>query len=167
MLAAAHRSDLARRGARAPLTRGCDFDSPIGPLALIERDGALVSVAFGASGAGDSSPLLRQACAELVEYFARRRRGFTVALRPEGSAFQLRAWAALAAIPYGETATYGALAKALGSAARAVGQACRSNPLPIFIPCHRVVAADGLGGFGGRARALIRKLALLKIERLA
>jgi methylated-DNA-[protein]-cysteine S-methyltransferase len=133
-------------------------------MALTEQDGALVALDFAAAGANDSSPLLRRAAEELAEYFAGKRKTFTVPLRPKGSDFQLRAWAALSAIPYGEVRTYSAVAHALGSGPRAIGQACRSNPLPVFIPCHRVVAVNGLGGFSGAANALDRKRALLAIE---
>lgn len=72
---------------------------------------------------------------------------FDLLFMPEGTPFQLRVWRALLTVPAGTPTTYGALAKRLGTAARAVGQACGSNPLPILIPCHRVVAANGLGGF--------------------
>lgn len=164
MLTTAHRSELAQSRTRAPLERSCGFESPLGPLTLVERDGALVSVDFAASETRDPSQLLLQAQIELGEYFAGRRQRFTVKLRPAGSDFQLRAWDALAAIPYGEVVTYGAIARRTGSGPRAIGQACRTNPLLIFIPCHRVVATDGLGGFGGQERALDRKRALLAIE---
>jgi methylated-DNA-[protein]-cysteine S-methyltransferase len=164
MFAAVHRPEPARRGIAPPLTRARGIASPIGPLALVEQDGALVALDFATTDASDASPLLRHAELELAEYFAGRRKRFTVRLRPIGSAFQLRAWQALAAIPYGAAASYGMIARALNSGPRAIGQACRSNPIAIFIPCHRVVAADGLGGFGGKERALDRKRALLAIE---
>ena len=78
---------------------------------------------------------------------ARPGASFDLLFVPAGTPFQLRVWSALRTIPPGQPTTYGALAKQLGSAARAVGQACGSNPLPILMPCHRVVAANGLGGF--------------------
>jgi methylated-DNA-[protein]-cysteine S-methyltransferase len=84
---------------------------------------------------------------ELEAYWYNSTHSFDVLFVPSGTPFQLRVWHALMAIPAGRPITYGALAKQLGSAARAVGQACGSNPLPILIPCHRVVAASGLGGF--------------------
>ncbi|MGN6608017.1 MAG: methylated-DNA--[protein]-cysteine S-methyltransferase [Jatrophihabitans sp.] len=89
---------------------------------------------------------------ELDEYFAGTRREFTVPLHPAGSPFQLRVWAALAEIPYGETTSYGKTAVAIGSptASRAVGLANGQNPIPIIVPCHRVVGANGsLTGYGG------------------
>jgi len=84
---------------------------------------------------------------ELDAYWQDPRHPFDLLFVPQGTPFQLRVWRFLMAIPAGRPTTYGALAKQLGTAARAVGQACGSNPLPIFIPCHRVVAANGLGGF--------------------
>lgn len=90
-----------------------------------------------------------QVVAQLQAYFHDPRAPFTVPLRPEGSAFQQRVWAALRALPPGAVLTYGELAKQLTSAARAIGGACRANPLPILIPCHRVVSQQGLGGYAG------------------
>ena len=84
---------------------------------------------------------------ELDAYWQNPEHSIDVLFVPQGTPFQLRVWHALMAIPAGQPATYGALAKRLGTAARAVGQACASNPLPILIPCHRVVAANGPGGF--------------------
>jgi methylated-DNA-[protein]-cysteine S-methyltransferase len=85
--------------------------------------------------------------AQLDAYWRNPAHEFDLLFVPEGTPFQLRVWHALLAIPRGEPTTYGALAKQLGTAARAVGQACGSNPLPVLIPCHRVVAGNGLGGF--------------------
>ncbi len=84
---------------------------------------------------------------DLDAYWDDPTHSFDVPFAPQGTLFQLRVWHALKAIPAGQPMTYGALAKQLGTAARAVGQACGSNPLPIIFPCHRVVAANGLGGF--------------------
>ena len=89
----------------------------------------------------------RQLARELEAYWQNPAHVFDLLFVPQGTPFQLRVWHALMGIPVGHPATYGALAKQLGTAARAVGQACGSNPLPILIPCHRVVAAHGLGGF--------------------
>jgi methylated-DNA-[protein]-cysteine S-methyltransferase len=82
-------------------------------------------------------------------YFADPRHRFSCPIDPVGTAFQHRVWALIDAIPPGNPRTYGSLAKALGSSARAVGNACRANPVPLRIPCHRVIAARGLGGFAG------------------
>ena len=96
--------------------------------------------------------MLARGRAELLEYFRGKRRAFDLPLDPRGTPFQRRVWEALAAVPYGETVTYGALARRAGSpkAVRAVGQANHRNPLPILLPCHRVVGADGsLTGYAG------------------
>jgi methylated-DNA-[protein]-cysteine S-methyltransferase len=101
---------------------------------------------------------------QLEEYFSGRRRSFDLALDIRGGEYQLRVWRALSEIPYGETRTYGGLARLLGNAqsARAVGLGCATNPLPIIIPCHRVLSSTGsLQGFGG---GLWRKRALLHLE---
>ena len=113
---------------------------------------------------GPVSPVLAQAAAQLAEYFAGQRQSFTVPLAPRGTPFQQEVWRALCAIPYGQTRSYGQLAAALGrpSASRAVGGACRRNPIWLMIPCHRVVGASGsLTGYAG---GLERKKALLALE---
>ena len=117
-----------------------------------------------AEPAGEETPVLARGRAELLEYFRGERRAFTVPLEPRGTPFQRRVWDALAAVPWGETVTYGALARQIGSpgAVRAVGQANHRNPLPIFLPCHRVVGADGsLTGYAG---GLDMKRFLLDLE---
>jgi methylated-DNA-[protein]-cysteine S-methyltransferase len=96
---------------------------------------------------GQVDTRVRGLAAELDAYWSDPAHAFDLLFVPAGTPFQLRIWHALMAIPAGQPTTYGALAKRLGSAARAVGQACGSNPLPILIPCHRVLAANGLGGF--------------------
>ncbi|MCX7896892.1 MAG: methylated-DNA--[protein]-cysteine S-methyltransferase [Rhodocyclaceae bacterium] len=94
------------------------------------------------------APLAREAIRQLAAYFQDPRFAFSLPLSPAGTAFQQRVWQAIAAIPVGETLSYGALAQRLGTSARAVGQACGANPYPLVIPCHRVVGARGaLGGF--------------------
>ncbi len=110
-------------------------------------------------------PLLQQAVRELGEYFSGRRRSFTLPLAPEGTPFQHRVWEALREIPYGSTCSYGEIAAAIGNpkASRAVGMANNRNPLPVLIPCHRVIGADGrLVGYGG---GLDIKKKLLALER--
>ena len=100
----------------------------------------------------ENSPLIERACRQLEEYFAGKRTIFNLPLRPAGSPFQMDVWEAVSRIPYGKTLTYGQIAKRLGmpNAARAVGLAVRSNPLPILIPCHRVMGAGGrLTGYAG------------------
>ena len=137
-------------------------DSPIGTITLVADDDALVEVhlpdakSSSATVAEDTPPsghpVLAQAAAELQEYFAGDRAEFDVPLAPHGTTFQLAAWQALRTIPYGETVSYGEQARRLGdrNLARAVGAANGRNPLPIVVPCHRVVGANGhLTGFGG------------------
>lgn len=146
------------------------IETPIGPL-LVAADGTAVTEVLlpntGAAARG-STPgpipaVLRRAVRQLEEYFAGARRNFSVPLAPAGTPFQVSVWSALDEIPYGETVTYGELAAAVGrpGAFRAVGQANGANPLPIFHPCHRVVAAGGhLGGYGGGLDVKRRLLAL-------
>lgn len=141
------------------------MDSPAGPLTLEARDGALVRLSFSPAPrvSGPVPPLLLRAEEELREYFAGARRAFDLPLRLTGTAFQTAAWQALLAIPWGETRTYARQAVMAGfpGAARAVGGANKRNPLPILVPCHRVVAADGLGGYAVGAEI---KRILLAVE---
>lgn len=137
------------------------MDTPIGPLGLAADRVGLRRIQFQAgedlawAGPGarpGRSALLDEARAQLAAYFAGRLRRFDLALAPQGTPFQRRVWSALADIPWGETRNYGELAAAIGrpGAARAVGGANGRNPLPIVLPCHRVIGADGsLTGFGG------------------
>lgn len=127
--------------------------SPVGSLAL-ETDGtALTAVLLRVDAPllAPSGPVLGRAAKEVARYFAGGLRVFCVPLRrpPTTTPFQHTVWDALGRIPFGETRTYGELAKELGSSPRAVGGACARNPLPLVIPCHRVVAKHGLGGFSG------------------
>lgn len=138
-------------------------DSPVGPVTLFERDGGIAELEWGSSGGPADTPLLRDAIAELEGYFEGKLTKFTVPLAPRGSAFQQKFYAALCAIPYGETRTYGDLATQLGVSAQAIGQACGANPLAIMIPCHRVLGANSLGGFSGRG-GVDAKVALLRLE---
>lgn len=143
------------------------IDSPVGLLTLRAEDGALTAILFGdqRTGLSGSDQILDQAEAELKEYFAGERKEFTVPVRLMGTEFQKKVWAALAEIPYGETATYGEIAARIGKpkACRAVGTANHHNPVPIIVPCHRVIGAGGsLTGYGG---GLEVKAYLLTLER--
>ena len=139
------------------------LESPIGPLGVLVDAETVVGVHFGAPA--DAVPLTGRVADELAAYFAGELTGFTVPVQMcGGSEFEQVVWAQIAAIPYGEMVTYGDIAKALGDvgASRAVGTACHRNPVPVIVPCHRVVGAGGkLVGFGG---GLPRKRHLLELE---
>jgi methylated-DNA-[protein]-cysteine S-methyltransferase len=130
-------------------------DSPIGPLGLVASDAGLRAVMFdgGRIRAEGTSPVLGEAERQLEAYFAGELVAFDLPLELHGTEFQRCCWLALASIPYGQTVSYGEQARRLGlgnDAARAVGAANGQNPLPIVLPCHRVIGADGsLVGFGG------------------
>ncbi|MDD3244123.1 MAG: methylated-DNA--[protein]-cysteine S-methyltransferase [Eubacteriales bacterium] len=135
---------------------GYTMASPIGRLTLFANETALTDLLFAQAAPQEpyleSSALLAQAALQLDEYFSGKRKGFDLPLMPQGTPFQKEVWRVLTTIPWGETRTYGEVAAALGrpGAARAVGGANHRNPLPIFIPCHRVVGTNGsLTGFGG------------------
>jgi methylated-DNA-[protein]-cysteine S-methyltransferase len=140
------------------------FHTPLGDITLSEEEGALVSLDWGWAKDSAPTPLLRRAKTQIDKYFDGKSFEFDLPLNPAGTAFQKRVWRAMSKIPYGHTKTYGDLAKALSSAARAVGGACGANHIPIIIPCHRVLGAAGnLGGYSGDG-GLDTKLALLRIE---
>ena len=125
------------------------LQTPVGWLTLEEQDDAIVRVAWLREGSAPNTPLLREACLQIEAYFAGKLDTFDLPLRPAGTDFQRRVYTAMSAIPFGQTRTYGELARELKTAAQPVGQACGSNPIPIVIPCHRVLATQGLGGYSG------------------
>jgi methylated-DNA-[protein]-cysteine S-methyltransferase len=150
------------------------MESPIGDLRVVEHNGAITAIEFTPFGASSGRPLGREATENrmLVEatdqlraYFARDLKEFDLPLAPEGTDFQQRVWTQLRGIGFGETASYGEIALRLGktnAASRAVGLANGRNPIPIVIPCHRVIGADGtLTGYAG---GLARKQLLLELE---
>jgi methylated-DNA-[protein]-cysteine S-methyltransferase len=150
------------------------MESPIGKLKLIASEKGLVAILWENDNprrvrlselvADDAHPVLAEAERQLSEYFAGKRKTFSVALDMRGTSFQKDVWEALLAIPFGETRSYGQLAKALGNprASRAVGAANGKNPLSIVVPCHRVIGASGkLTGFAGGLEA---KAHLLRLE---
>jgi methylated-DNA-[protein]-cysteine S-methyltransferase len=139
------------------------FHSQIGELTVSEEGGILVSLDWGWGQDQSQTMLLKEARDQLIAYFDGSLRTFDLPFRPAGTLFQNKVWAAMQNIPYGETRTYGQVAKKLRSAARAVGTACCANPIPIIIPCHRIVAASGLGGYSGDG-GLVTKQTLLKLE---
>jgi methylated-DNA-[protein]-cysteine S-methyltransferase len=124
--------------------------TPLGDVTLSEEDGAIVALDWGRGRDQTPTALLREARDQLQDYFDGRRLTFRLPLAPHGTPFQRRVWAALQRIPAGETRSYADVAREIASAPRAVGQANGRNPIPIIIPCHRVVAAGGaLGGYSG------------------
>ena len=153
-------------------------ESPVGDLRIVARHGMIAAIEFSpfrgpADGApigdrDDDHPLLRAAVEQLAAYFARDLKEFDLPLAPQGTDFQQRVWEQLRGIGYGETASYGQIAHRLGhtnAASRAVGLANGRNPIPIVIPCHRVIGADGsLTGYAG---GMDRKRLLLGIEQEA
>ena len=140
------------------------ISSPVGPLTIEEQDDKIVSISWGkALPAGNGSPLLNEAARQLAAYFEGKLSHFDLPLAPAGSPFEKRVWAAMQKIPYGETRCYGDLADGIHSAPRAVGGACGKNPIPIVIPCHRVLAKGGMGGYSGHG-GLDTKRALLRLE---
>lgn len=143
------------------------IDTEIGRLYLAEENGFIVMLTSGQAPETDTlgeSSLLTQAAAEVTEYLAGNRRKFTVPIKTKGTPFQEKVWDALQRIPFGETRSYGQIAREVGSpkGARAVGMACNRNPILLLIPCHRIVGSTGkLVGF---AAGLSTKERLLKLE---
>lgn len=141
------------------------LDTPVGVLSVTEQDGAITGLAWSDVSTGRSA-LLDAALQQLQAYFAGELTAFDLPLRVAGSDFQRAVCDAMLAIPLGETRTYGDIARDLGAPPQPVGNACGSNPIPVIIPCHRVLAANGLGGFSG-AGGVETKVTLLKHERAA
>jgi methylated-DNA-[protein]-cysteine S-methyltransferase len=144
------------------------LDSLVGRLALESEGDALTGVRWASANERSrdegSCPVLVEASRQLDRYFRGRLRRFDLELAAAGTPFQKAVWALMSDIPFGETATYGGMAAALGSGPRAVGMACGSNPIPIIVPCHRVLASGGkVGGYSG-GQGLPTKRKLLSIE---
>ena len=135
--------------------------SPFGPITITEANGILTSLDWR-GGHDDPSALLHEAAAQLTQYFAGTRQRLELPL-DAGQGLQAQVRSAMLAIPFGETRTYGDLARALQTNPQAVGQACGANPLPILIPCHRILGASGLGGFSAKG-GVETKVALLRLE---
>lgn len=139
--------------------------TPLGVMSISTDGSAITSLRYGEADdfQDPAHPLLQEAWSQLQAWFAGRRQTFDLPLAPRGSSFQQRVWTEMLTIPFGQTLTYGAIAGRLGSSARAVGTACGRNPLPIFIPCHRIVAAQTIGGYSG-GKGLATKRWLLSHE---
>ncbi|MFT8244357.1 methylated-DNA--[protein]-cysteine S-methyltransferase [Roseomonas sp. BN140053] len=138
--------------------------TPLGEITVSEEEGQIVALDWGRGRDQCVTPVLAAARDQLHAFFDGERAGFDLPLAPHGTPFQTRVWDAMRAIPRGETRTYGAVAQLLNSSARAVGVACGANPIPILIPCHRVVAANGaLGGYSGDSGDATKRF-LLRLE---
>ena len=137
--------------------------SLVDALTVTEEEGAIVAVDWGWGRDQEATALLLEARGQIEAYLDGERQGFELPLRPRGSVYRQKVWAALVAIPYGVTRTYGDVARMAGGGPRSVGGANGANPIPILIPCHRVVASDGIGGYSGGA-GLDTKRRLLQLE---
>jgi methylated-DNA-[protein]-cysteine S-methyltransferase len=151
----------------------CDYsivlDSPLGRLGICLQDGHVIRLNYLPKTwrlRPANTPLEQAVVQQLEAYFADSRCRFKLPLAMHGTPFQLRVWQALQSIPPGKTVTYGQLAERLDSGARAVGNACRRNPIAIIVPCHRVTSAAGIGGYAGKTDGppLVRKQWLLQHE---
>jgi methylated-DNA-[protein]-cysteine S-methyltransferase len=138
--------------------------SPLGPLTVIERDGRIAALDYGAAGRDSPTPLLLAAAQQLDAYFHCSRKTFDLPLAPAGTPFQQSVWQAMRRIPYGRTSSYADMARELDSGPRAIGGACGRNPIPIIIPCHRVLASgQRIGGYSSPG-GLDTKRFLLRLE---
>ena len=149
------------------------IESPLGNLALVSTGDALAAVDWteedAARHVGDyigddigdeGGALLARAAAQLAAYFAGELRVFNLPLAPQGTPFRQKVWMAMTNVPFGQTTTYGDVARQIGGGPRAVGSACGANPIPIIIPCHRVLAATGVGGYSGRGGLEVKQFLL-------
>lgn len=137
--------------------------TPVGDITVSEDDGAIVSLDWGWGRDQTETPLLVRARTQLHEYFDGERRDFDLPLAPVGTSYRQSVWKALQQIPYGSTRTYGEICAIAGGSPRSVGTANGSNPIAILIPCHRVLASNGLGGYSG-GDGLDTKRILLRLE---
>ncbi len=140
------------------------LESPVGPLTISETDGAITAISWGhRHTATRASVLLRRAVEQLIGYFAGELHSFDLPMAPAATPFQRRLRQIMLQIPFGCARSYGALAHELGSGPRAVGMGCGANTIPLLVPCHRVLAAHGLGGYSG-GHGLATKRQLLALE---
>jgi methylated-DNA-[protein]-cysteine S-methyltransferase len=150
-------------GLEKPLPQ-LSLHSPVGDLTLSEEDGQIVALDWGWGRDQDATPALLEARRQLHAYFDGELTQFRLSLNPFGTGYRRQVWSALCAIPVGETRSYAELANIAGGGARSIGGAMACNPIPILIPCHRVVASGGLGGYSG-GEGLPTKRFLLTLER--
>ena len=140
------------------------INTPVGLLTIVEKGCAIKKICWSTSQKNEKTKLLLRAKKELENYFGGKLTRFTVPINPYGTSFQRKVWNSMAEIPFGKTATYGQIASTLHTSPRAVGNACSKNPLPIIIPCHRVIGGNGaLNGYTG-GKGLKTKLLLINHE---
>ena len=139
------------------------ISTPYGAISVSEQNSAIVAIDWRLPDNPQSSPLLEETQKQLDAYFTGTLKNFDLPLAPKGDMFQQSVCKMIYEIPYGETTTYGAIAEKLGTYGQPVGNACGGNSIPIIIPCHRVLAADGIGGYSGDG-GVERKIELLKLE---
>lgn len=140
-----------------------DIDTWLGQLSIRETDGAITHLHWNGTASQDKSPLLKEAARQVTAYLDGDLKSFDLPLAPKGGDLHQAVFKAMLAIPYGETRTYGDLARDLNTFGQPIGQACGANPIPIIIPCHRILSAKGLGGYSGQG-GTDTKIALLKLE---
>ena len=149
------------------LLASCNFISvhtPFGTITIFGNTAYILSVTWGRYKGGANTSLLLEAKAQLMAYFHKRLKSFDLPLNPKGTAFQKIVWKNISQIPFGQTSTYGTLSRAIQSSPRAIGGACKKNPIPIFIPCHRVVGRkQSLIGYSGGV-GVKTKIQLLQLE---
>ena len=138
-------------------------DTGLGAFSIVETDGAITALHWRAAKMDEETPLLVEARRQLIAYAQGDLTEFDLPLAPEGGPLQQAVLAEMRAIPFGETKTYGEIAKVVGAPAQAVGQACGANTIPVIIPCHRVTGTGGLGGFSGMG-GVETKVELLRHE---
>ncbi len=143
--------------------KACTVSTQFGDLVLVAEGDHITALRWGRAVVEDDADVLLEARRQLMAYDAGSLENFDLPLKVKGSDFQRSVCAAMSAIPFGETCTYGDIARQLGVPAQAVGQACGGNPIPVIIPCHRVMGAKGLTGFSG-AGGVETKVALLRHE---
>ncbi|WP_208999079.1 methylated-DNA--[protein]-cysteine S-methyltransferase [Roseibium sediminis] len=142
---------------------GTSLATPVGHINVQAENGSIVRLSWTGGGFQEENKLTREAARQLQAYFSAGLKVFDLPLNPKGAKFHQSVFKAMLDIPYGNTRTYGEIAKDLATFGQPVGQACGANPIPIIIPCHRVLSANGLGGYSGDG-GLDTKIALLKLE---
>ena len=141
------------------------FHSPVGDLSIAENDNLIVSIDWGWGSLEEKTPLLEEAKNQIAAYFNGKLKKFDLPILPPGTAYQQQVWEFLQTIPFGTTKSYSELAKIIGGSARSIGHANAANPIPIIIPCHRVIGKRTLGGYSG-GEGIKTKEYLLNIEKL-